>query len=92
MPPSVRSSFLARCLDNLAPGGTLILEAFSKNQLGKNSGGPKDVTFLYDLEDLTKELAGHEFVVREEREIVLDEGAFHSGAASVIRVVMRKHR
>ena len=41
-----RSVFHQSIIDSLKPGGKLILEVFSKNQLGKNSGGPQNIEML----------------------------------------------
>ena len=66
------------------------MEAFSKQQLGANSGGPKDLSMLYDKETLLSDFSQANIVQLEEVAIDLDEGAFHQGAASVVRLVLEK--
>ena len=74
----------------LKPGGMVILEAFSKAQINKNSGGPKDINMLYSIDELTEDFHQlSEFDVWEE-EIELDEGELHQGKSSVIRLVGTK--
>lgn len=75
---------VARCL---RPGGTLILEAFSKEQLERGTGGPRDLGLLYEATELEKDFVGLEILSIEEREVELDEGSYHSGVASVVRVI-----
>ncbi len=83
--------FLFRKLGNLlVPGGLLIMEVFSKNQLGRDSGGPKDVELLYSIDEIRELLPNLEYIMLEETEIRLDEGNLHQGKASVIRVLAQK--
>ncbi len=75
----------------LKPGGTLILEAFHPNQLeGYTSGGPKDQTMLYTAHMLQQDFDGLDFQLLEEREVELQEGAYHSGKGYVTRLVATK--
>ncbi len=69
----------------LKPGGTVILEAFHKEQLGKNTGGPGSLELLFDEEMILSDFAGLESVLLEKQIITLNEGPFHQGEASVIR-------
>lgn len=70
---------------SLAPGGHLIMEVFSKNQLGRDSGGPKDVALLYSREEIVSLFPDLNFLELEETKINLDEGYSHQGEAVVIR-------
>lgn len=79
----------------LMKGGILILEAFAKRQSeyqkqNPNAGGPKDASMLYDLEDLKKDFEGFELVETYEGATELNEGDYHKGKASVIRIFARK--
>jgi len=69
----------------LKPGGTVILEAFHKDQLGKNTGGPGVLEMLFDEEMLLADFAPLEPVLLEKKLVTLNEGPFHQGEASVIR-------
>lgn len=86
----VREQFLAQCIKALKPGGSLIMEVFSTNQLKYTSGGPKDFHLLYSLNDLKKVFDGLHISIAREEIIDLNEGAFHQGAASVVRLVATK--
>lgn len=88
LPGAVRRDVHRRLAQALVPGGWLILEAFHPRQLGRSSGGPKDVQMLVTLAALREDFAG----LLDERlgveiETLLDEGAGHQGAAVVTRYV-----
>ena len=88
LPPAIRAGAHRRLAAALRPGGRLILEAFHPRQLGRGSGGPKDVDMLCTLEMLRADFAGQ---LREELawegEVVLDEGPGHQGPAQIVRYV-----
>jgi len=79
--------FYMNCSKALKKGGKIILELFSKNQLGKSSGGPQDLELLCSVEQISKNFSifNHELLLEEN--ILLSEGEFHQGEASVIRFV-----
>ena len=86
LPPALRTPVHRRLADALRPGGVLILEAFQPGQLGRASGGPRQIELLYALSDLRSDFAG---LLNEELgqacEVILDEGPGHQGAALVTR-------
>ncbi len=90
LPESIRKHLHGACVQSLRPGGRLILEVFSKNQLQFNSGGPKDYDLLYSLEILQQDFTSLRTDLLEERLIELREGPFHSGPAHVVRMVATK--
>ncbi len=74
----------------LKPGGVLILEGFSKKQLDKESGGPRQESMLFSKENLLNDFSDLETISLQEVEVELSEGEFHQGLASVIRYVGKK--
>lgn len=74
----------------LAPGGHLIVEVFSKNQLGRESGGPKDPELLYSKGEIQSLFPNLDFMILEETKVELNEGMVHQGEAAVIRAVAQK--
>jgi cyclopropane fatty-acyl-phospholipid synthase-like methyltransferase len=75
----------------LKEGGVLILECFSKNHINfqkenPNAGGPKDVSMLFDLEEIKNDFKGFDFIEAYETETELAEGKYHVGKGSVVRV------
>lgn len=72
------------------PGGVVIIEGFSRNQIYKVSGGPKDIEMLFCIDDISEILKGYKVKILEETDVELSEGSHHEGEASVIRVVAIK--
>ncbi|MBN1119309.1 MAG: class I SAM-dependent methyltransferase [Bacteroidales bacterium] len=90
MPSRLRAKQHQKLLSYLKPGGTLILEAYSKEQINYNTGGPKNIDLLYsknELEEDFKELSTYDISIST---ICLDEGIMHNGKSSVIRFVGTK--
>lgn len=83
----VRKQIHLKAIAGLKKGGFFILEAYSKNQLKYNTGGPKNIDLLYSLDDILSDF-GQDlslFIFHEmEREVI--EGKLHHGKASVIQV------
>jgi len=79
-----------RLASMIRPGGMLILEAFSRKQLGNTSGGPRSEAMLYTAAMLEEDFAGMEITFSEEACIHLDEGPLHLGNAEVVRLLAVK--
>lgn len=90
LPPDVRPTIHASMLRALKPGGVLILEAFSPEQLQYKSGGPKDVSLLYTAEILRRDFAGADVLELTESVVELEEGPMHSGPGAVARAILRR--
>ena len=88
--PADRMVLHRKVFESLKPGGFLIIEAFHKEQLKNDTGGPKSPEMLFDEETLSSDFAPFETRLLEKQDIVLNEGPFHQGAASVIRFVGKK--
>ena len=73
-PDSIRSHLFHQLEKSLGKGGCLILEVFSKNQLGRSSGGPKNLELLYSAEEINALFPTIQFSMLEEMKIELDEG------------------
>lgn len=83
--PASRIYLHRKVCESLKPGGTLILEAFHKEQLKNSTGGPKDPDMLFDEKTLSPDFASLDTLLLEKLELLLDEGPFHQGEASLIR-------
>lgn len=90
IPPDERKSVHKKMVKYLKPGGSLILESFSKNQIERNTGGPKNIDMLYSENELLSDFSELDIVKIETLETELAEGEFHTGTASVIRLIARK--
>lgn len=89
-PIELRAAIHKRLTDHVRPGGTILLEAFSKNHISNQAdnptaGGPKDINLLYTVDEIRSDFANYEKVEIEEVEVDLSEGLYHIGLGSVIR-------
>ena len=91
LPPAIRRPLHRAAVQGLKPGGVFVLEAFSKEQLGNDTGGPKDLDMLMSLEDLQQELAGLEIIHAVQIERDVREGRGHTGIAAVVQILAQKH-
>ena len=84
-PPEVRSRMHQAALSALKPGGQVILEAFTFEQLEHDSGGPPVREMLYDADLLAEDFKEGEFLELTEGHDVLEEGKYHVGKAAIVR-------
>lgn len=94
-PPGIKSTYHKQLNTLLKPGGTIILEGFSKNHLplrekNPSVGGPGNPDFLFSLEEIKADFPNCEIIELVETEIELNEGLYHIGRGSVIRFIGRK--
>jgi cyclopropane fatty-acyl-phospholipid synthase-like methyltransferase len=88
--PELRARLHQAMLVALKPGGLLILEAFTPEQLNYASGGPRAPEMLYTAGMLRADFAGGEVLELTETHAELAEGRYHSGLAAVVRLVVRR--
>lgn len=88
--PAGAAAMHARVAQCLRPGGALLLNSFSKAQLGRTSGGPPRLDWLHDLAELRGQFPGLAWEHAVEVEVELAEGPGHRGPAMVIEMVGRK--
>jgi hypothetical protein len=81
----LRKKVHKKAIDALKKGGRLIMEAFEKEQLKYDSGGPKNLSLLYSLEDIAEDFIDLDFEYFAKEIVELNEGKGHRGKASVIR-------
>ncbi|HEY9115252.1 MAG TPA: class I SAM-dependent methyltransferase [Bacteroidales bacterium] len=89
-PESIRQNIHKRLTSFLKPGGVVLLEAFNTQQIGNESGGPKNVELLYSLKILKDDFSELDIQLLENKEIQLYEGHFHEGKADVVRLIAKK--
>lgn len=85
--PKIRNVIHAKVAASLKPGGTLILEVYEKEQLGKDSGGPKNIDMLYSKEELKDDFKKMKIIVLGKEIITLNESEQHAGEAVVLRLI-----
>ncbi|MGD8575254.1 MAG: class I SAM-dependent methyltransferase [Gammaproteobacteria bacterium] len=90
MPPAIRADVHRQVAAALRPGGVLVLEAFSPEQLHYPSGGPGDPDMLYSAQMLEEDFIDLDCDDIEMAKIHLAEGHGHSGQGHVVRLVARR--
>ncbi len=78
---------LERCL---RPGGIILLEAYSEDQLARDTGGPKDPDMLMTCAKIECEFPNFELILLRELEREVREGTHHTGMAAVVQFIGRK--
>ena len=86
-PPATRKQIHQKAITWLKPGGKIILEAFNKDQLQNNSGGPKDFSMLYSEEIIKEDFKGLKIELIQILQAELYEGKYHEGISDIIRFV-----
>lgn len=86
MAAAKRKEYHRQLVSYMKPGGTLILEGFSKNQINYTSGGPHEIEMLFSAEELKDDFKNLKIELLEEKTIELNEGIFHIGQAAVMRL------
>lgn len=93
-PAHQREQIHTQFLSSLRPNGIIIFEAYSTEQIRYQeqyrSGGPEQKELLFTVNDIEHLFPNCDFLLLEQKEILLTEGAFHNGKASVVRCVARK--
>lgn len=88
--PVDRARMHAAMFAALKPGGRLILEAFTPDQLRYRTGGPPVREMLYDSATLRADFPEAVVDLLDEDLADINEGAYHHGRAAVVRAVLRR--
>lgn len=90
LPSEVRRRLHGLVERSLKPGGIFLLEAYTKSQLARDTGGPKDPDLLMARLDLEKEFPNCEVLLSQEIEREVNEGDCHTGLAFVVQFIAKK--
>ena len=90
LPAVLRQRTHAGIVRALQPGGLLVLEAFTPEQLSCTSGGPRDAALLYTAGMLREDFAVLQCLEILSGEVLLDEGPGHRGPGRVVRLLARR--
>ncbi len=90
LPSIQRTSAYRRLVGALKPGGVLIAELYSKEQLALGTGGPPDADKLYSLDCLKTDFADIDFDTARRCQREIQEGRLHQGPSSVIQLFGHK--
>lgn len=75
---------------SLKPNGCLLIEGYSKEQLHRDTGGPKDSNMLFSVAELNTEIAGLNWQRLEHCQRDVVEGIGHTGEADVVQGIGMK--
>ena len=90
LPSDVRRRLHRLVERSLKPGGIFLLEGYTKSQLSRDTGGPKDPDLLSSQSDLEEDFSSYELILSQEIEREVIEGEYHSGLASVVQFIAKK--
>ena len=90
LPGAIREKLYPLVEQSLKPGGILLLEAYSEDQLSRDTGGPKDADMLMTRTKIEREFPHCEPILLRELEREVCEGIYHTGVASVVQFIGRK--
>lgn len=89
LPRKLRQGLHQRILQGLAPGGVYLYEAYTLDQLGKGTGGPKEPQVLASPQDVIEDFPRdrvHHFFAGERP---IHEGPLHSGAGAIAQLTIK---
>lgn len=89
-PPEVRRYVHKQTLKCLKPNGLVLLNAFSVEQLGRESGGPKNKQMLFTEELLREDFSSCSKLTVQSYTASLNEGPYHRGEACLLSLVGSK--
>ena len=88
--PELRALVHRRAVRALRPGGHLILEAYTPEQLRHGTGGPPNPELLITAQQLQNELQGLTWLELQETERRIKEGPLHQGQSAVVQAFGQK--
>ena len=90
LPSRIRHRLCPLIERSLKPGGILLLEAYSEDQLQHGTGGPKDPDMLMTKNKVETEFPNCEPILSQELEREVHEGRLHTGPAPVMQFIARR--
>lgn len=88
--PEMRRRLFAGMISTLKPGGYLIVQGYTPEQLDYKTGGPGLLDHLYTGDMMRAEFAALEIIELREYDSVLAEGTQHVGRSALLGMVARK--
>ena len=86
MPADMRREYHQKLIRFLKPGGHLLAEGFSKQQIHLPSGGPRNIDMLWSKEELETDFNSLSQLSITLQNTHLEEGEYHNGTAAIIRL------
>ncbi len=86
-PPPERERMIEGIRRSLKPGGTLILQGYTPQQIEYGTGGPANAENMYTAADLRRWFGDWHIAHLAEHESVISEGTHHHGLSALIDLV-----
>lgn len=90
VPKEDQPFFMQSLIDSVKPGGYVIFEVYSEDQLAYQTGGPKLKGMLYDPADVLQWVKNNKCLHFYYGEAERNEGSRHTGIGHIIQVVLKK--
>ncbi|GAB3044154.1 class I SAM-dependent methyltransferase [Virgibacillus ainsalahensis] len=90
VPKTDQPFLLENMIDSVKPGGYVIFEVYSKDQLEYQTGGPPSLDMLYDPVEILDWINNYKCIHFYYGEAIRDEGKRHVGLGHVIQAVIKK--
>lgn len=87
IPPALQATIYPRIIEALKPGGRLILESYTPDQLQFGTGGPPIASLMLTREIVETAFAALSFDHLQELERDVTEGLGHTGRAAVLQLL-----
>lgn len=87
IPSAVRAHIYPRIITALKPGGILVLESYTPEQLNYGTGGPPIADLMLTKDELAQNFSEMNLEHLQELERKVIEGAGHTGLASVVQLL-----
>ncbi len=88
--PALRERLFARIVRSLKPGGVLVLQGYTPQQLEFRTGGPPVLSHLYTEDLLRAAFASLDILTLRSYEAMVREGAGHHGQSALVGLVARR--
>jgi SAM-dependent methyltransferase len=90
--PAMRERLFTHIKQCLRPGGILVLQGYTPQQLEYKTGGPPQVSHLYTPDLLRQAFADFELLELREYDAELNEGDRHSGMSALLGLLARRRQ
>ena len=93
LPPDLRGRVHRQVAEGLKPGGVLLLEGYTVDQLELGTGGPPVAELLLSQDIVREEIPGLEFTRLAELTRDVTEGTLHRGTGAVVQAIaIKRHQ
>lgn len=90
LPSELRKQIYKKVISSLKPGGVILLEAYTPDQIKHGTGGGTNTDTMQSRQSLSTELAGLKFKHLSELERDVVEGIYHTGLGAVVQMIAEK--